>query len=95
MANPNPLILTILPVNPSPNVLSARHPPDMANRSRSGGIPQVQGAHDSALGSTRQSESVRTDRDATPSLAFSARGPGRHRDAEETCGKLGSAVRAR
>ena len=62
---------------------------------RSCTVSQREGADDFAMGSTRKSESPRTHGDATPSLAFSARGPGRHRDPKETCGKLGSAVRAR
>src|ERR1700732_1015052 len=67
----------------------------MADRRRSGTIPRREGSYSSALGATRQSKSLRTQRDATPSLAFSARRLGSNGDPEETCGKLGAAVRAR
>jgi len=67
----------------------------MADRERSCTISKLESENDSALGSTGQSEGLCTHRYATPSLAFPPGGPGRNRDAEETCGKLGSAVRAR
>ena len=68
----------------------------MANCCGSGARPHREDAHNSALGATRPRKSLRTHRDAAPSLAFSARRLGSHGDPEETCfGKLGPAVRAR
>src|SRR5271157_4841017 len=67
----------------------------MANRRRGGALPQREGSHDFALGATRQGESLRAHRHETPRLPFF---PRRHRsngDPQETCDKLGPAVRAR
>ena len=72
-----------------------RRTPNMANCCGSGARPHREDAHNSALGATRPRKSLRTHRDAAPSLAFSARRLGSHGDPEETCGKLGPAVRAR